>query len=266
MYGYPEEWADFQKRNPEFLRHFGNLEKAIDAAFQRVHEKTELWQRTIFFLGRIGVEEFMEILLMCGNGYGIGAQKLLRGMYEHAVTANYLFKHLEQAEDFQAYERVADYKLLESLRSCSDEDIIPKERAAAIEQDYEAVKEKFEVTACKKCKTTRINHSWNKKDLVSMARESDGLWALLPYAYQLPTRQLHSTMGSIFSRLDREAFSKDEGLMFDSDAQRNKADITLHVAHLILLSVLNIQKECFKIAELEPLLDTCIQDTSVIYK
>lgn len=96
-----------------------------------------------------------------------------------------------------------------------------------------------------------------------MARESGRLWAPLPYAYQVvPTRQLHSTMDSIFSRLDKEAFSKDEGLMFDSDATRKKADITLHVAHLILLTVLNIQKECFKIAELEPLLDTRIQDTS----
>jgi hypothetical protein len=208
MYGYPEEWADFQKRNPEFLRHFGNLEKAIDAAFQRVHENTELWQRTIYFLGRIGVEEFMEVLLMCGNGYGIGAQKLLRGMYERAVTANYLFKHPEQVEYFQAYERVADYKLLESLRSCGAASVVPKERAAAIEQDYEAVKGKFEVTACKKCKTTRINHNWNKKDLVSMARESDGLWALLPYAYQGPTRQFHSTMDSISHGSIRKPFRR----------------------------------------------------------
>jgi hypothetical protein len=54
--------------------------------------------------------------------------------------------------------------------------------------------------------------------------------------------------------------------MFDSGAQRGKADVTLRVAHLILLSVLNLQKECFKIPELGPLLDTCIQDTSVIYE
>jgi hypothetical protein len=32
----------------------------------------------------------VEILLLSANGYGIGAQKLVRGMYERAVTARYL--------------------------------------------------------------------------------------------------------------------------------------------------------------------------------
>jgi hypothetical protein len=99
-----------------------------------------------------------------------------------------------------------------------------------------------------------------------MARESDGLWLLLPYAYVQPTRQLHSTMNSIFSRLDREVSLKGGGLMFDSRAQREKADLMLRVAHIILLNVLNIQKECFHITELEPLLETCKEDASAIYK
>lgn len=262
IYGFPEEWVDFQRRNPHFLLHFSNLDKAINTTFQRVHEKTALWQRMVYFLGRLAVEEFMEILLLCGNGYGIGAQKLLRGMYERAVTSNYLFKHPDEAKDFQDYSRITDYRLLESLRASGAGDIISKELAGAIEADYGQVKTRFTVTACKKCDTTRINHSWNKKDLVSMARESDSLWALLPYAYQVPTRELHSTMNSIFSRLDDEAISNSEGLIFDSSAQRAKADSTLRVAHLVLLSVLNVQKECFNIAELEPLLKICMEDVS----
>jgi hypothetical protein len=36
--------------------------------------------------GRMCMEEFFEILLMCGNGYGIGAEKILRGFWEKAVT------------------------------------------------------------------------------------------------------------------------------------------------------------------------------------
>ncbi len=40
----------------------------------------------------------MEILLLAGNGYGVGAQKLLRGLYGAAVTARYISQHPEKAE------------------------------------------------------------------------------------------------------------------------------------------------------------------------
>src|SRR5580704_19110880 len=150
-HGYPEDQADFQKRNLEFIIRFHNLEKAIETTFDRVHEKTTLAERTVYFLGRITVEEFMEILLLCQNGYGVGAQKLLRGMYERAVTAEYLFKHSEQAEDFLAYNKVANYKILESVRSCAGHSVISKERTEQIAQEYEAVRPRFLIANCKKC-------------------------------------------------------------------------------------------------------------------
>src|SRR5258708_34103971 len=92
LYGYPEEWKAFAIRHLEFTKRFENIAKVIDTAFQRIHKTTGPTERTIYFLGRLGVEEFMEILLLCANGYGIGAQKLIRGMNKRAVTARYLFK------------------------------------------------------------------------------------------------------------------------------------------------------------------------------
>jgi hypothetical protein len=145
-YGYREEWADFQKRNPEFLQRFPNLEHAIHVAFDRVHVKTELWQRTVYFLGRLGVEEFSEILLLCGNGYGFGAEKLVRGMYERAVTTNYLCLHPEEAKEFKAFERIADYKLMKSVLASGCENAFSKEQVTKIEQEYAAVKDQFVVT------------------------------------------------------------------------------------------------------------------------
>ena len=40
-------------------------------------------------LGRICVEEFNEILLLAGNGRGVGALKVLRGMFERAVYVRF---------------------------------------------------------------------------------------------------------------------------------------------------------------------------------
>jgi len=265
-YGFREEWSAFAGRHSEFTRKFGNITKAIDTAFQRTHQTTGPTERTIYFLGRLAVEEFMEILLLCGNGYGIGAQKLVRGLYERAVTARYLFTHPAEVGNFLAFHRVTDHKLLFAIQSSMGRDIFSQEQTEKIKRDFEAVKDQFMIPDCKTCRTTRLNHTWSRADVVSMARESEDLWRLIVPAYYLPTREFHTTMGAIFSRLDADAAARDEGLIFDSAAQRNRADEVIITAHTILLNVLDLQRECFHIEELEPLLQTCFEDFRAILK
>jgi len=265
-YGYPEEWSNFAARHSEFTRRFVNIEKALQAAFHRTHQTTTPAERTIYFLGRLAVEEFMEILLLCGNGYGIGAQKLVRGMYERAVTARYLFKHPDEVDDCTAFHRVTDRRFLKAIQSTVGPDVFTEEQTETIERDYEAVKSRFMVPDCKTCNTLRLNHTWSRKDVVSMARESEDLWHLIVPAYYVPTREFHSTLGAIFSRLDPDAVAKGEGLIFDSTAQRDRADQAIITAHTILLNVLDLQRECFHITELEPLLQSCFEDFRAILR
>src|SRR6266581_8839966 len=266
-YGYREEWTSFAARHAEFTRRFANIDKAIEIAFKRIHQTTTPAERTIYFLGRLGVEEFMEILLLCANGYGIGAQKLVRGMYERAVTARYLHKHPEEVDDYLAYNRVTDHKIMVAIQSTMGHDVFPPEQTEKIKQDFEAVRARFVIPDCKTCKTTRLNHTWSKVDIVSMARMSDeSLWRLIVPAYYQPTREFHSTMGAIFSRLDPEAAARNEGLIFDGAAQGDRADQSLFTGHNLLLNLLDLQRECFHIQELEPLLQTCFQDFRAILK
>jgi hypothetical protein len=264
-YGYRKEWTAFATRNAEFTRRFVNIEKAIETAFTRIHKTSSLMERTVYFLGRLAVEEFMEILLLCANGYGIGAQKLVRGMYERAVTARYLYKYPDEVRNYLDFNRVTDHKSLLAIQSTMGHDVFSPEQTVKIERDFEAVKGQFMVSDCKTCKTTRLNHTWSKVDIVSMARMSDeNLWSLIVPAYYLPTREFHSTMGAIFSRLDPEAAARDEGLIFDGAAQRDRADQSITTAHNLLLNVLDLQRECFHIQELEPLLQTCFEDFKAI--
>jgi hypothetical protein len=259
-YGYREEWSAFAARHSEFTKRFGNLAKAIDVAFQRTHHTTGPMERTVYFLGRIAVEEFMELLLLCANGYGIGAQKLLRGLYERAVTARYLFKHPDEVDKFLSYHRVTDHKLLTAIQSSMGRDILTPEQVEKIKRDFEQAKTDFMIPDCRVCKTTRLNHTWSRKDVVSMARELGDLWPLIVPAYYLPTREFHTTMGAIFSRLDPGAVAKGEGLIFDGSAQRDRADQAFLAGYPILLNVLHLQLECFHVKELEPLMQTCFED------
>jgi hypothetical protein len=262
-YGYPEEWAAFSKSHQEFLRRFKNIEQAITIAFVRIHQTKGPLEKMVYFQGRLTVEDFMEILLLCGNGYGIGAHKLVRGMYERAVSARYLMDHPEEVENFLDFHRVSDYKFLMAAEQSTGRRLFSPEQAKKIKEDYESVKGQFVVPDCKVCGTTRMNHTWSKVDVVSMARMTKNLWPFVLPGYYMPMREGHSTVGAIFSRLDP---ATKDGLIFDGELQRGRAHTALFTAHMILLDTFQLQREFFKIEELEPIIQICISDYMEIWK
>jgi hypothetical protein len=97
-FGMPEEWEHFKERHPVFLDRVPNLFAACSIAFERTAQTSQPLDRVIYFSGRLCLEEFNEIFLLCGNGYGVAAQRLVLGMYERAVTARYLAEHPEETE------------------------------------------------------------------------------------------------------------------------------------------------------------------------
>ena len=266
IFGYEKEWHAFGVRHSEFLNRFANIEKAVDAAFQRSWHTTEPLDRTLYFLGRLAVEEFMEILLLCANGYGIGAQKLVRGMYERAVTARYLRDYPNEVDNYLAFHKVAQHKFLKAVQSSIGNDVFSQVQIDKIEREFEEVKDRFMIPDCKICNTSRLNHTWSRRDIVSMARMSGALSGLIVPAYYQPTMEAHSTIDAIFSRLDPEAATREDGLIFDGAAQRERADEALITAHNILLDVLDLQKEHFHLKELETLLQACFEDFMVIWR
>src|SRR5471030_576528 len=96
IFGHPEEWKAFAARHPEFLVRFPNLKAALDAAYIRTLKGSAQLDTMIFFTSRQCVDDFLEILLMCGNAEGNGAEKLLRSFYERVVLVTYLHKKPEQ--------------------------------------------------------------------------------------------------------------------------------------------------------------------------
>jgi hypothetical protein len=54
-------------------------------------------------------------------------------------------------------------------------------------------------------------------------------------------------------------------MIFDSSAQRASADDALRAAHIILLQVLNVQAERFKVPGLSEQLEKCEKDVLEIY-
>ena len=94
-FGLPEEQNQFCVRNARFLEVLPQLRARIDQVLSREFTPEDKAQIVVFVLGRLIVEDFMEILLNCANGYGMAGLKLLRPMFEALVTALYLARQLK---------------------------------------------------------------------------------------------------------------------------------------------------------------------------
>ncbi len=252
--GLPGEWEDFERRNRAFLTHFPALKAAINAALTQGFTHREDADVVIFFLGRLCAEDFLEIILMCANGYGFGATKLLRGMYERVVTARYLRLHPTEAEAFLSYGAVSYGKNAREILDVFGKELPPETVKKLKESIEEGKKERprFMVPVCKKCGTERLNHTWTMLDLVSMARAVDGQTGLWIYpCYLEPLRHAHATAGALDARVKQQGGD----LTFHPGPSRKEADTALMFAHMLMLNICDLVLAHFKPAMLEETLN-----------
>ena len=263
QFGLRQEWTHFAESHRLFLERYPNLQLELETAFIRTGTTSEPVDRLVFFGGRLCAEDFMEILLLCGNGYGLGAMKILRGMYERVVPGRYLHAHSEETEAFFDFYWVSLYKLSRAIREKFGEAAVPMDKFEETQTNYHKVGERFMVSDCKECGTKRPNYTWSKLDFVSMAYATGPTGDRIVDAYYIPTQYAHSTVAAILARL-REGTGG--GVTFDAGPQRSMADVALISAHNLMLNVLDLQKEHFKLDALEKPLEQCCRDFQDIWK
>jgi Family of unknown function (DUF5677) len=246
-FGHREKWAHFLESNPAGTRAIQNALDLSRKIFLRTLRSDSPADRVGFYLGRICVEDFDEALLLSGNGYGVGAFKILRGMYERAVTAAYLFKYPSKAPRFLDYHKVHKYRALNHAKKLGTlGPRISSESEEQIRNEYEAVKGMFTEEICGPCGKTRVMNSWTKLDTASLAiKVGKGYSDLYYNAFYRPTLLVHTTVASLESRLE---LAPNGGITFRSGAQREEARQAIVIAHHLLLGVLMEQNEHFKLA------------------
>src|SRR5712691_10410536 len=96
----------------------------------------EMWgeQLVMNMLVRMTTSGWIELLILIGNGAGLGAMKIARGMFETAVTAEYLRRTPEKIEDYVEYGHVLDFKRIKLFPEA-----VSAEKAVEIENEYNRV-------------------------------------------------------------------------------------------------------------------------------
>ena len=254
--GNVAEQKEFLAANPTRIKAIENLYTTAKQVFIRTLTSNLPADRIGFYLGRICVEEFSEILLLAGNGHGIGALKILRGMYERAVTSAYILGNPDQADAFLEYNKVNRHKAYTHAKKLGEHgprlepDIIKR-----IEDEFEAVKPMF-------MNGTRVRGSWTKLDTASLAQKAGpGYEVLYLDAFYKPTLELHTTAASMMGRLE---LTEQGRMSFASGPTRIEARHAVVMAHNLLLRVLDSQNTHFRLG-LDEVLKGNINDFQQAY-
>lgn len=266
--GKPKEWRDFEERHRRFFDNYPRLQEAQTRAFIRPLHGPTRRDLAVFYLGRLAVEDFQEILLLAGNGSGSAALKILRGMYERLVDGRYLSTAPDsEVENFYSWHYVQKRKLIHELTDTMGEDFFEglgyEDQRQEIEAGYALVRETFLVDHCDHCSKKRVNFTWSKKDLLQRAAAAGyGIRGLTFAAYYVPLEHTHSSIAAILHRL-REA--EDGSITFQDDVQRGEADLALQYGFLLLLNIIDLQRDYFKLEQLDESLKKCFTAYRDIY-
>src|SRR6266542_4745746 len=255
-FGLPNEWEAFINENQLLIQKLQILFGTLNTVFVRKNNRTEPVDRVVFYLGRLCAEDLMELLLLCGNGYGLGAFKLLRSMYEKAVTAAYISKNPAKAELFLDYHHIQQWKSLKHFKDgMSEEELrayFTDAQVKGFEQAAENVKDKF---------PNRM--SWSNLNTLEMAKAAgNGFKDLYYLAYFLPTQQIHSTPVALIERL---ALTDDGAMDFNSGSQPEMAGQVMITAHNVILLVIDTQNEYFGL-KLDDELNQLAADFQTVWK
>src|SRR5581483_5604779 len=90
----------FAARSPRFFPAFEKLLGLSNKCFGRQFSPKNQIENICFGLGHTCRQDFLEIIFLAINGYGDGATKILRSLYERAVTIEYLIKTPSKIDRF----------------------------------------------------------------------------------------------------------------------------------------------------------------------
>ena len=244
--GDPAEWRRFAETHSGLVDELPHIVTLANKIFGRGWEGNSRDDLLVFSVGKMTFEDFEDILSLVANGRGFGAQKILRPMFEHIVTATYLHKHPDQAQRFLDFEHIRNYKATLEVEKVAPGQIAA-DRLAQAKADRDRVRGSFKrrFTCHKKCEHLVDAFSWTELGLPDLALAAgDNLRDDLLVSYLMPMTETHPTFTAIAGRQTHtETGTSDHE--WDSNS-RHAGDRALAIAYKYALQVFQLQLQHFQ--------------------
>jgi hypothetical protein len=239
----------FLTRNPNFPAALGKLFDTANKCFARNPRPKNHLENTCFWLGHTCRMDFCEIAFLAINGYGAGATKILRSLYERAVTIEYLMRNPDKIDRFLQFAAIQEKRAMEATLRQVPQDRIdaamgPENSVSEIRKRYEQYKGTFKATECPTC-GVKTPPSWDL-DLASMVqRVGEPYTNVFSLAYTNPNFQIHATLASASQH--------------DEDREEKDSEAALMVATELFLAVIRSQNGFFSL-NLDVEIEACTND------
>ncbi len=146
-----------------------------------------------------------EVVTLVANGMGNGAMKIVRGVVETAINAEYMRQFPDQSEKYMEWHWVELHKLYVHKQENSPESMkdFPADKRAAEEAGYHRVRGRFqnENTTRDGSKKLVMQDSWCRDNLFERAQKvnmAESYRTVMPAANQI----LHGSIGGWIRELD----------------------------------------------------------------
>lgn len=253
-FGQSDKAEAFFSEHPNFWDAFEKLTNLSNRCFGRTCHYENQAESLMFSLGQTCRDDYLEISFMGVHGFNSATTKLLRGLYERAVTHAYIIKNPEKVMRFIRFARIQDYRVMQGALEAGiskedlDKGVPPDYSIAKVTERRNEVKDEFKVEECEVC-GMKAPVSWDPHSVGAMAKKAGDLYkALYLGGYVMPNLQVHATFASAV-RL--EGLDEKTAAIF----RKRAAYSNMGQASAIMLLVLKEQNELFKLG-LEQELET----------
>ena len=194
----------------------------------------------------MSVSDVDDIMTLSHRESHIGAQKLLRSLYEHVVTLKYVSENPEQAQRFIDFDTLDTEKIMAGIKAKTGMEMKENSRKNLATASAEA-RENYRQKACPVCKE-KGPISWttlNSKDMADRV----GFGHMYFHAFLLASKQIHPTYWSV------------KDLMSGSPMLN-----TLNVTHELMVQLVLIHRKHFaKASGVTPMMNSAINDFLAIW-
>jgi hypothetical protein len=235
-FGFEDFWPQASK---EYADVFPVLSKLVDlmnellaAADMKRNGELEL---SVSCLTRMTGFGMNDVMLLCGNGSGIGAMKIVRGMFETSLIAEYLRRNPSEVSDYVEFGPVLAWRRLQTLPE-KELKSLTAEEVKELEGEYNSVRARFTNSKGK------LRNQWTTKSFGQMSEEL-GRSDQYDLVYGVACSLHHANFEGLMGHCDR----RDGKLKMDGPPSFAWTGAALIAAHTYLLFALDTLNECIQL-------------------